>query len=144
VPPSAKLRSVMIAVATSGGGIINQHFGHAREFLIYEAAFASGATASVDVRLVGPRKVELYCGGGDSCGDAETALSGTIRTLAGCEVVLCSKIGYEPWGELEAAGIMPNGEHAMEPIEDAVAAVYRELADQGQLGQVDDTLSLSA
>jgi nitrogen fixation protein NifB len=34
---------------------------------------------------------------------------------------------------LEEAGIMPNGEHAMEPIEDAVAAVYREMAEQGAL-----------
>jgi nitrogen fixation protein NifB len=137
-------RPVMMAVATSGGGVINQHFGHAREFLIYQAAADSDPTASVDVRFVGTRKVALYCAGGDTCGDAETALSGTIRTLAGCEVVLCSKIGYEPWGELEAAGILPNGEHAMEPIEDAVAAVYRELAAQGRLDEVADTASLSA
>jgi nitrogen fixation protein NifB len=141
---STALRPVMMAVATSGGGVINQHFGHAREFLIYEAAVDSDPTASVAVRFVGTRKVELYCAGGDTCGDAETALSGTIRTLAGCEVVLCSKIGYEPWGELEAAGIVPNGEHAMEPIEDAVAAVYRELADQGRLDEVAETASLSA
>jgi nitrogen fixation protein NifB len=36
--------------------------------------------------------------------------------------VLCSRIGYEPWGKLEAAGIQPNGEHAMQPIEEAVMA----------------------
>ena len=47
--------------------------------------------------------------------------------------MLCSKIGYEPWGLLEEAGITPNGEHAMEPIEEAVAAVYREMAEQGAL-----------
>ena len=142
--PTTDLRAVLIAVATSGGGVINQHFGHAREFLIYEAAAGSDPGASVRVRFVGARKVALYCAGGDTCGDAETALSGTIRTLAGCEVVLCSKIGYEPWGELEAAGIMPNGEHAMEPIEDAVAAVYRELADDGHLDEGAETAPLSA
>jgi nitrogen fixation protein NifB len=79
--------------------------------------------------------VELYCSGGDTCGDAETALQKNIRTLEGCEAVLCSKIGYEPWSLLEDAGIQPNGEHAMEPIEDAVAAVYREMADAGLLDQ---------
>jgi nitrogen fixation protein NifB len=119
-------RPVLMAVATTGGGLINQHFGHAREFLIYEAT-------DKDVRFVGHRKVDLYCSGGDTCGDAETALEKTIRALAGCEAVLCSKIGYEPWGLLEAAGIAPNGEHAMEPIEDAVAAVYREMAAEGRL-----------
>jgi nitrogen fixation protein NifB len=121
-------RPVLMAVATSGGGLVNQHFGHATEFLIYEAS-------SEDVRFISHRKVELYCSGGDTCGDAETALQKNIRTLEGCEAVLCSKIGYEPWSLLEDAGIQPNGEHAMEPIEDAVAAVYREMADAGLLDQ---------
>jgi len=31
-----KTRPVLMAVATKGGGLVNQHFGHAREFLIYE------------------------------------------------------------------------------------------------------------
>jgi nitrogen fixation protein NifB len=119
-------RPVLMAVATAGGGVINQHFGHATEFLIYEAS-------ATDVRFVSHRKVELYCSGGDTCGDAETTLEKIIRTLEGCEVVLCSKIGFEPWGMLEQAGIQPNGEHAMEPIEEAVAAVYLEMAKNGQL-----------
>ena len=121
-------RSVLMAVASEGHGLVNQHLGHAREFLIYEAS-------ATDVRFIGHRKVDLYCSGGDTCGDAETALHKTIRTLEGCEVVLCSKIGFEPWGMLEDAGIMPNGEHPMEPIEEAVAAVYREMADDGRLAQ---------
>jgi len=125
-PSTRETRPVLMAVATEGHGLINQHFGHAREFLIYEAS-------ATDVRFIGHRKVDLYCSGGDTCGDAETALQKTIRTLEGCEAVLCSKIGYEPWGMLEEAGIMPNGEHAMEPIEDAVAAVYREMAEEGRL-----------
>ena len=139
--PRSTLRPVLMAVATSGGGLINQHFGHAREFLIYEASAPTGAVA---VRFIGARKVDLYCGGGDTCGDAETALAGSIRTLDGCEVVLCSKIGYEPWGDLEAAGILPSGEHAMEPIEDAVAAVYREMASSGRLDANTDATALSA
>ncbi len=119
-------RPVLMAVATEGHGLINQHFGHAREFLVYEAS-------ATDVRFIGHRKVDLCCSGGDTCGDAETALQKTIRALEGCEAVLCSKIGYEPWGMLEDAGITPNGEHAMEPIEEAVASVYREMAEAGGL-----------
>ena len=118
---------MLMAVATTGGGMINQHFGHAREFLIYEAN-------ATDVRFIGHRKVEdLYCSGGDTCGDGETVLQKIIKVLKGCEAVLCSKIGYEPWAQLEEAGIMPNGEHAMEGIEDAVAAVYKEMAESGAL-----------
>lgn len=121
-------RPVLMAVATSGGGVVNQHFGHATEFLIYEAS-------PTDVRFVSHRKVDLYCGGGDTCGDAETTLEKIIKTLKGCEAVLCSKIGFEPWGMLEEAGIQPDGEHAMEPIELAVAAVYKEMADNGRLDE---------
>ncbi len=127
-PVKKSTRPVLIAVATEGHGLINQHFGHAREFLIYEAS-------TKGVRFIGHRKVDLYCSGGDTCGDAETALQQNIRTLEGCEAVLCSRIGYEPWGMLEEAGITPNGEHAMEPIEKAVAAVYREMAEDGRWEQ---------
>ena len=124
---AAKLgRPVLMAIATTGGGVINQHFGHAKEFMIYEAN-------DMDVRFIGHRKTDLYCSGGDTCGDGESVLERTIKTLTGCEVVLCSKIGFEPWGKLEAAGIAPNAEHALEPIEDAVAAIWREMLAAGKL-----------
>ena len=124
----APTRPVLMAVATKGGGVINEHFGHAAEFLIYEAS-GSG------VRFIGHRKTTPYCEGGDTCGDGESALDQTLRVLKGCEVVLCSKVGYEPWQPLEAAGIAPNGEHAMEPIEEAVAAVYAEMLAAGKLSE---------
>jgi nitrogen fixation protein NifB len=126
-------RPVLMAVATTGQNLINQHFGHAREFLVYEVS-ESGA------RLIGPRKTDLYCTGDDHCGEAgeggasgDSILARTIAALEGCEIVLCARIGFEPWGELEAAGITPNGEHAMEPIEAALSSVYREMAAAGRL-----------
>lgn len=119
-------RPVLMAVATSGQGVINQHFGHATEFLVYEAS-------SKGVRFISHRKVDQYCIGNDTCGEKESALAGSVRALQGCEVVLCAKIGFEPWGQLEEAGIQPNGEHAMEPIEDAIREVYQEIIDTGAL-----------
>ena len=133
----ADTRPVLMAVATKGGGVINQHFGHANEFLVYEAS-------PEGVRFIGHRKTELYCVGDDTCGDKESALDKSIRALEGCEVVLCAKIGYEPWGNLEEAGIMPNGEHAMEPIEDAVMAVYQEMIETGKLDDVAEELNAIA
>ena len=123
-------RPALLAVATSGQGVINMHFGHAKEFLIYEAS-PNG------VRFISHRKVDQYCEGDTSCGDGESVLARTIRTLEGCEAVLCSKIGFEPWDMLEKAGITPNGEHAMEAIEEAVMLVYNEMAVAGKL---DDAL----
>lgn len=130
-------RPVLMAVATSGQGLINMHFGHAKEFLIYEAS-------PDGVRFISHRKTDLYCGGDSTCGEAESALERTIRTLEGCEAVLCSKVGYEPWDMLEKAGIAPNGEHAMEPIEEAVMAVYKEMAAAGKLEEVPEKQRASA
>jgi nitrogen fixation protein NifB len=126
----ADTRPALLAVATSGQGVINMHFGHAKEFLIYEAS-PNG------VRFISHRKVDQYCEGDTSCGDGESVLARTIRTLEGCEAVLCSKIGFEPWDMLEKAGITANGEHAMEAIEEAVMLVYNEMAVAGKL---DDAL----
>ncbi len=129
--PTASTRPVLMAVAGKNG-VVGEHFGHAREFLIYEAA-PNG------VRFIGHRKTDLYCSGMETCGDgeseAESVLDRTIAALSGCEVVLCSRIGFEPWSKLEASGIMPNGEQAMVPIEEAVRAVYREMAASGKLAQ---------
>jgi nitrogen fixation protein NifB len=113
-------RPVLMAIATSGGGVINQHFGHATEFLIY-------GVSSAGVHFVSHRKVKQYCSGDDD--DSDPILEKIIKTLNGCEIILCSKIGFEPWRMLEKAGIQPNDEHAMEPIEEAVAAVYKKMAD---------------
>ena len=126
--PAAKPfgRPVHMAVASSGGGLINQHFGHAKEFLIYEAS-------SAGVRFLGSRKAAQYCGGEADCGEAVNTLARTIAILADCEVVLCSRIGIEPWSKLESAGIQPNGEHAMEPIEEAAQAVWQAMLAAGKL-----------
>ena len=48
---------ILIAVATKGGGRVNEHFGHAKEFQIYELSTAGA-------KFVGHRRVDLYCQGG--------------------------------------------------------------------------------
>ncbi|HEX8964338.1 MAG TPA: nitrogenase cofactor biosynthesis protein NifB [Rhodocyclaceae bacterium] len=123
--PAPAGRPVLMAVAARRG-VVFEHFGHAREFLVYEAS-AAGA------RLVGHRQAAQYCAGDAECGEAEEVLAQTIRALDGCEAVLCSRIGWEPWRALEAAGIQPNGEHAMEAAEEAVMAVWREMLAAGRL-----------
>jgi nitrogen fixation protein NifB len=125
---SSATRSIRMAVASKGNGLINEHFGHAKEFLIYEAS-------SQGVRFIGHRKTELYCEGSDTCGDKEVVLDNIIQLLADCEVVLCARIGFEPWRALEAAGLLPNNEHALESIEVAVMAVYQKRLNASQSAQ---------
>lgn len=107
--------AMLIAVATKGGGRINQHFGHATEFQIFEVD-AEG------VRFVTHRRCDNYCVGG--YGEEDT-LDLVIKTLEGINTILCAKIGDCPREALEAAGIEAIQDHAYEYIETAVSAVYR-------------------
>jgi nitrogen fixation protein NifB len=124
-------RPVLMAVATKGGGIINQHFGHATEFLIYEAS-------SDGVRFIGPRRADQYCVGQDTCNEDESTLGRVIAALEGCEVMLSARIGLPPYEALEEAGIQPVSDYAMEPIEESVAKVYQEMLESGRLDELND------
>ncbi len=121
-------RPVLMAVATKGGGVINQHFGHANEFLIFEAS-------GIGVRFIGTRRVDQYCVGQDSCNEDETTLDRVIKALDGCEVMLSARIGLPPYEALEAAGILPISDYAMEYIEDGVLGAYRQLEEMGRLAE---------
>jgi nitrogen fixation protein NifB len=96
-----------VAVATKGGGLVDQHFGHAREFLVYDVSPAGA-------RLVGRRTADTYCSGGDGDDDA---LEGVIRALSDCQAVLVARIGHCPRGQLAAAGIEASQAQAHRPIE---------------------------
>ena len=105
---------LLVAVATRGGGRINQHFGHATEFQVYEASPAG-------IRFVGHRRVEQYCQGGWG---EDATLDGVLATLAGIACVLVAKIGDCPRKSLAAAGIEASDAQAFDWIESGIAAWY--------------------
>ncbi|HLO85131.1 MAG TPA: nitrogenase cofactor biosynthesis protein NifB [Nostocaceae cyanobacterium] len=86
---------VLVAVATKGGGLVNQHFGHAKEFQVYEVD-------GNEVRFVSHRKVDHYCQGG--YGEKAT-FDNIVKAIADCQAVLVSKIGESPKEKLQQAGI---------------------------------------
>ncbi len=106
---------LLVAIATKGGGRINEHFGHAKEFQVYEAG-PKGIT------FVGHRKVETqYCEGGWG---EDASLDAVIKALEGIEVVLCAKIGDCPKDMLTAAGIRATDDYGFEYIEAAIGTLY--------------------
>ncbi|MEC4819307.1 MAG: nitrogenase cofactor biosynthesis protein NifB [Scytonema sp. PMC 1069.18] len=106
---------ILVAVATKGGGVVNQHFGHAKEFQIYEV---DGNT----VQFVGHRKVDHYCQGG--YGEKAT-LENIIQTIADCKAVLVAKVGDGPKQKLQALGIQPV--EAYDAIETVALEFYNQL-----------------
>jgi nitrogen fixation protein NifB len=115
VAAQAAAEKHLLAVATKGGGRINQHFGHASEFQIYEVS-ALGA------KLVGLRKLDQYCQGGY---EDEEAMPSILGALEGCSAVLVAKIGRCPREELERAGIEAVQDYAYEYIEASALAWYQ-------------------
>ncbi len=105
----------LVAVATKGGGRINQHFGHASEFQIYQVSAAG-------VRFIGHRKVDHYCAGGY---EEEEAMPSILDSLKDCAAVLVAKIGHCPMKELEEAGIEPVQDFAHEYIEASILAWFQ-------------------
>ena len=73
--------SILIAIATKGGGRINEHFGHAREFQVYEVSTAGA-------KFVGHRRVDNYCKGGFG---EEESLETVIRAIRSISSVSASR-----------------------------------------------------
>ena len=91
---------MLIAVASKDGREINQHFGHAERFLIYEVENDS-------VKLVDEKKVERYCSFDPEHPLRSRVLKGIGDALQGCRAVATAQMGEHPRGELENLGIEP-------------------------------------
>jgi nitrogen fixation protein NifB len=122
--------TVLLAVATKGGGRVNEHFGQVSEFQIYEAS-SSGA------KFVGHRRVDLYCQ--DGFGE-EMSLATIIRAINDCHAVFVSKIGNCPKETLSEAGIEPIEAYAMEFIESSVIDWYSKYVAKVGSGEIVHTV----
>ncbi|WP_375785059.1 nitrogenase cofactor biosynthesis protein NifB [Bradyrhizobium sp. Pha-3] len=118
--------TLLVAVATKGSGLINEHFGHAKEFQVYELS-ASG------VKFVGHRRVDVYCQGGHG---EEDRLSTIIRGISDCHAVFVAKIGGCPKSNLIKVGIEPVDQYAHEYIEKSAIAWFRSYLDRVKSGEI--------
>ncbi|WP_084579058.1 nitrogenase cofactor biosynthesis protein NifB [Sphingomonas azotifigens] len=117
---------LLVAVATKGHGVINEHFGHAKEFQIYELSTAGA-------KFVGHRRVDLYCQGGYG---EEDSLDTIIKAINDCHAVFVAKIGGCPKADLTAAGIEPVDAYAHEFIEKSAIAWFRDYVAKVEAGDV--------
>ncbi|MGB9080191.1 MAG: NifB/NifX family molybdenum-iron cluster-binding protein [Desulfuromonadaceae bacterium] len=91
---------MLIAVASKDGKEINQHFGHAERFLIYDVEKG-------DATLVEERRVDRYCSFDPEHPLRGHLLRGIAEALAGCRAVVTAQMGEHPRGELEKLGVEP-------------------------------------
>ncbi|KYG97554.1 nitrogenase cofactor biosynthesis protein NifB [Bradyrhizobium sp. DOA1] len=117
---------VLVAVATKGSGLINEHFGHAKEFQVYELSTGG-------VKFVGHRPVDVYCQGGYA---EERNLGTIIRSINDCHAVFIAKIGGCPKAELIGAGVEPVDLYAYEPIDKSTSDWFEAYLDRVNSGAI--------
>ncbi len=120
---------LLVAVATKGSGLINEHFGHAKEFQVYELSTAGA-------KFVGHRRVDLYCQGGYG---EEESLDTIILAINDCHAVFVAKIGGCPKADLQKAGIDPVDQFAHEFIEKSAIAWFKTYLERVKSGEIEHT-----
>lgn len=103
------------AVATKDGIAINQHFGHAKKFWIYQVN-------QLSCELIETREVAHYCLGNSA---NQSAMTMILQTINDCDAVFVAKIGDGPVDKLQAIGVTAITDYAYEAICDAVIAYAR-------------------
>jgi predicted Fe-Mo cluster-binding NifX family protein len=85
-----------VAVASSDGKVVNQHFGHSEQFFIFDVK------AEGDYSLLEIRKTAPPCSFGEH---DQGTLENAVNLLSDCNYVLCYQIGRGAEYELEKKGI---------------------------------------
>ncbi len=91
---------MLIAVATKSGTEVDQHFGHAEQFLIYD--YGSGNPEPLKTVAV-----TKYCTSDPTHSGHESRFAAIAKSLDGCKALLTEMIGELPKRELINAGILP-------------------------------------
>jgi nitrogen fixation protein NifB len=94
-----------VAVTSADGVLINQHFGHARRFLIYDLERDGTGV------LAEKRDVEPWCGS-DKHRDDEPCAAGIAGDISDCAAVLTARIGPPARKKLELSGVSVFEEHS--------------------------------
>lgn len=97
-PATPEQKLYKIAVASKHGKLVDQHFGHAAKFLIYQG---DGRKFHVSEE----RQVEKYCAGMEACDTEEMKRDDIINALQDCDAILTMRIGYHAKERLRKKGI---------------------------------------
>ncbi|MGB4658288.1 MAG: nitrogenase cofactor biosynthesis protein NifB, partial [Mobilitalea sp.] len=81
--------SLRFAVVSKSGMLVDQHFGHAQEFYIYE--YTEGKVVYKEKRII-----DKYCKGEEFCEEKDNNMERIIKTLHDCNGVIAARIGNSP------------------------------------------------
>lgn len=122
-PKVKEEKTLLFAVSSKSGVLVDQHFGHASDFYIYEYK-------NKNIRFKERRSVAKYCEGSDSCdgmggGSKEGKMEAILETVKDCNGVLAMRIGEAPKQKLKEKSIETFTTY--DRIEDAVKQAVEKL-----------------
>ena len=91
---------MLIAIASTDGETVNEHFGKAERFLIFDITESQQS-------LIATRDCETLSTDDKSHPFDPERMGSVLETIKDCQQVYCTKIGARPQQELEKAGITP-------------------------------------
>lgn len=116
---ASTLPNKRFAVASKSGIIVDQHFGHAEEFYIYESN-------GDQITFIEKRTVPKYCEGVENCDNEKDSTDASLHIFSDCDGVLALRIGYTPSEKLKAQGLRVITTY--DYIESAVITAVKQLA----------------
>jgi predicted Fe-Mo cluster-binding NifX family protein len=121
-------RALKFAVSSKGGMHVDQHFGQASDFYIYE--YKNGS-----VKFSERRSVDRYCDGSYGCdgqggGKKQFQLEQILQTVADCDCIITMRIGESPKKKLAADGVtfLESYGRIEDAVLQAVTTIYGEEA----------------
>lgn len=116
-------KSLLFAVSSKSGVLVDQHFGHTTDFYIYEYK-------NNNIKFKERRSVSKYCEGSDNCdgmggGSKEGKMEAILETVKDCNGVLAMRIGEAPKQKLKEKSIETFTTY--DRIEDAVRQMAEKL-----------------
>ncbi|HEY5583868.1 MAG TPA: nitrogenase cofactor biosynthesis protein NifB [Ruminiclostridium sp.] len=98
VDEKKNVKKLKVAVTSKNGRLVDLHYGHAKEFMIYEI---NGSNFS----YIETRAAEKYCLGIEECDEEEARRDAAVNSIADCDVVLTLRIGDNAEKKLLLRGI---------------------------------------
>jgi len=104
------IKTMRVAVASSGKGKIDIHFGQAEDFLVFD--LLADVPSFVEKRIIND-----YYRSGEGEDDKRDVI---LRVLSDCQALFLARVGDGPRKKLVNAGIVPVDEFSGEAIESSI------------------------
>lgn len=122
--PATSKKIYKIAVTTKYNRLVDLHYGHAKEFYVYQVSGSKSCQIEI-------RQTPQYCHGVTDCDASEVIKREAIETLTDCDALLTMRIGDSAKKRLEQKGILVV--ESCNSVEEGLVYAYKKLESAGML-----------